>query len=171
VPDLQAARGASLIASETSAEPTSGPTSGKSATVLALVVAGTAWAVDVVSKQLAVRELTGRESVDVVGDLLRLTLVRNPGAAFSTGTSFTLVISVIAIVAAVVITSYILKVRHRGWAVALGLLLAGVLGNLTDRFCASRVRCAVMSWTSSSCRTGRSSTSPTSASTSRRWAS
>ncbi len=133
MPDLQAARGASLIASETSAEPTSGPTSGKSATVLALVVAGTAWAVDVVSKQLAVRELTGRESVDVVGDLLRLTLVRNPGAAFSTGTSFTLVISVIAIVAAVVITSYILKVRHRGWAVALGLLLAGVLGNLTDR--------------------------------------
>ncbi len=136
MPELQAARGASLSSSEASthpAEPTSGPPPGRSATILALLVAVTGLTLDVGTKQLAVNELAGRAPVEVVGDLLRLTLVRNPGAAFSTGESFTQVISVVAIIASLVIASYVFKVRHRGWAVALGLLLAGVLGNLTDR--------------------------------------
>jgi signal peptidase II len=89
--------------------------------------------VDLVSKQIAVRELTGREPVQVVGDLFQLRLLRNPGAAFSVGPSLTPVITVVAIVAALVICFYATRVRHRGWAVALGLLLAGVTGNLVDR--------------------------------------
>jgi signal peptidase II len=124
VPDLQAARGASL---STAANP------GRPAARLAFAVAGTAWLVDVVSKHLAVRELTGHEPVDVVGDFLQLRLLRNPGAAFSAGASLTPVITVVALVAAGVIVFYALRVRHRGWAVALGLLLAGVVGNLVDR--------------------------------------
>jgi signal peptidase II len=96
-------------------------------------VAAVMLAVDVVTKQLAVHELEGRAPVEVVGSLLRLTLLRNPGAAFSAGESYTFVISLVAVVAAVVIAVYVRRVRHRGWAVALGLLLAGVLGNLIDR--------------------------------------
>jgi len=69
----------------------------------------------------------------VLGEVLQLTLVRNPGAAFSTGESFTPVISVVAIVATVVIARLVFKARHRGWGLALGLLLAGVSGNLVDR--------------------------------------
>ncbi len=79
------------------------------------------------------RELDGRAPVSVVGELLQLRLVRNPGAAFSAGASVTPVISVVAVVATVVTVYYLLRVRHRGWAVALGLLLAGVSGNLLDR--------------------------------------
>jgi signal peptidase II len=89
--------------------------------------------VDVLTKQLAVRELTGREPVQVLGEVLQLQLVRNPGAAFSAGASLTPFISVVALVAACAVTFYAFRVRHRGWAVALGLLLAGVSGNLVDR--------------------------------------
>ena len=53
--------------------------------------------------------------------------------AFSAGASLTPLISVVALVAALVVTFYVFRVRHRGWAVALGLLLAGVSGNLSDR--------------------------------------
>ena len=89
--------------------------------------------IDQVTKVLAVRELTGREPVELVGSWFRLLLVRNPGAAFSAGASVTPVISVVAIVATVIIVWQVLKVRHTAWAIALGLLLAGVTGNLVDR--------------------------------------
>ena len=112
---------------------TTGSSSGRSATALAFAVAAVALLVDVVSKRLAVRELTGREPVEVIGEFLQLRLVRNPGAAFSAGASLTPVISVVALVAMLVVLFYAFRVRHRGWAVALGLLLAGVSGNLVDR--------------------------------------
>jgi signal peptidase II len=112
---------------------TSSARSGAAATTLAFAVAAVALLVDVVSKQLAVRELTGREPVEVIGEFLQLRLVRNPGAAFSAGASLTPVISVVALVAMLVVAFYAFRVRHLGWAVALGLLLAGVSGNLIDR--------------------------------------
>ncbi len=134
MPGLQATRGASLITSETAAEPAgSTPGAGRSATPLALAVAAVALVVDVASKQLAVQALEGKDPVEVVGEVLQLTLVRNPGAAFSTGESFTPAISLVAVIATLVIVRLVFKVRHRGWAVALGLLLAGVSGNLVDR--------------------------------------
>lgn len=120
MPDLQAARGASL-------------STGRSATRLAFAVAAVGLLLDLGTKQLAVRELTGQASVPLLGDLLQLRLVRNAGAAFSAGSSFTPVISTVALVAAVVVVFFVLRVRHRVWAVALGLLLAGVTGNLVDR--------------------------------------
>jgi signal peptidase II len=140
VPELQAARGASLITSETSGDPTTGASPGDvprsrrlPAPALAFLVAALALAVDQVSKVLAVRHLTDRAPVEVVGSLLQLRLLRNPGAAFSTGTSLTPVISVIAVIAVVVVIVLATRVGHRGWAFGLGLLLAGVTGNLVDR--------------------------------------
>ncbi|MCW2849886.1 MAG: peptidase signal peptidase [Marmoricola sp.] len=124
MPELQAARGASL---STAATP------GRPAVRLAAAVALTALLVDVASKHLAVEKLTGRAPVDVVGDVLQLQLLRNPGAAFSAGESLTPLITVVAIVAALVVAWFAARVRHRGWAVALGLLFAGVVGNLIDR--------------------------------------
>jgi signal peptidase II len=100
---------------------------------LALLVAVIALAIDTLTKALAVKHLQGRAPVHVIGSLLELTLTRNPGAAFSTGTRHTAVIAVIALVAAVVVLWCIARVRSAGWAWALGLLLAGVLGNLADR--------------------------------------
>jgi len=140
VPELQAARGASLIASETSGDPTAGTSPGDghrprrlSAPVLAFTVAAVALAADQVTKVLAVRELTDRAPVELVGPVLKLRLLRNAGAAFSTGTSLTPLISAVAVVAVVVVVVLARRVGHRGWAVGLGLLLAGVTGNLVDR--------------------------------------
>lgn len=98
-----------------------------------VLVALVAYAVDLGTKLLAVAHLTPDEPKDVVDGLLRLDLVRNPGAAFSTGTSYTLLLSVIAVVAAGVVIRFGRRLGDRTWAVALGLLLAGVCGNLTDR--------------------------------------
>lgn len=108
-------------------------TPGRRRTTLALALGAVGLAVDQAAKVLAVRELTDRDPVEVVGSLLQFVLVYNPGAAWGAGSSITPVITTIAIVATVVVLWQIAKVRHLGWAVALGLLLAGVAGNLTDR--------------------------------------
>jgi signal peptidase II len=60
-------------------------------------------------------------------------LIRNPGAAFSTGTRFTVALSCLALAAIVVVVWLSRRLASHGWAVALGLLLAGVAGNFTDR--------------------------------------
>ena len=91
------------------------------------------YATDQISKVVAVRRLSEGERVPLIGDVLHLHLIRNPGAAFGTGEGFTWVFSCLAIVACVVATTYALRTREPVWAIALGLLLAGVGGNLTDR--------------------------------------
>jgi len=96
-------------------------------------VALTTYAVDVLTKVVAVAELQGRAPVPVVGELLQLTLVRNPGAAFSTGTSYTLVLSLIALTAVCVVLYVARTLSDKLGAIGLGRLLGGVLGNLTDR--------------------------------------
>jgi signal peptidase II len=97
------------------------------------LVALAAYAVDQVSKLLAVDRLEGRSDVHVLGDLLQLHLTYNPGAAFSTGTNLTPAITVVAVLAALAVLYYARRIGSATWAVALGLLLAGITGNLTDR--------------------------------------
>ena len=126
---MQATRGTSL----SSTDPQARPTSSSRHRRLFVGVALAAYAVDRVTKLLAVGQLTPGEPRHVVGGLLRLDLVRNPGAAFSTGTSYTVFLSVIALVAVGVVLRFGRRLGDPLWAVSLGLLLAGVSGNLTDR--------------------------------------
>ncbi len=122
---MQAARGTSL-------SPGSGPTTHTSVRLFAIVAALTLL-VDQVTKFVAVEKLQGRDSVELIPDVLSLTFFRNAGAAFSTGTGFTLVLSIVAITVCVVVVRMAARLRDRGWAIGLGLLLAGALGNLADR--------------------------------------
>ena len=69
----------------------------------------------------------------MVGDWFVLHLTRNPGAAFSTGTEYTVALSCLAVAAVLVVLWFSRRLGDRWWAVALGLLLGGVAGNLTDR--------------------------------------
>ncbi|WP_345268330.1 signal peptidase II [Nocardioides nanhaiensis] len=96
-------------------------------------MAGVLYAVDVVTKVLAVERLRGQPDVPLVGDLLVLHFTTNPGAAFSTGTEYTVVLSWVALVAVLVVLWLSRRVASVLWGVALGLLLAGIGGNLTDR--------------------------------------
>jgi signal peptidase II len=97
-------------------------------------IAAAVLAVDVVTKVLAVAELEGREPVALLGGLVNLVLVRNPGAAWSLATGYTWVLSLIAIVIVVVLIRVARRLRSTGWAIAMGLVLGGALGNLVDRF-------------------------------------
>jgi signal peptidase II len=97
------------------------------------VVAALGYGLDLVSKALAVAHLGGRPPVHVIGDLLTLYLARNPGAAFSTGTSYTVVLTFVALGAGILTLWVARRVVSIGWAFGLGFLMAGVLGNLTDR--------------------------------------
>jgi signal peptidase II len=130
---MQAARGASL---NHSGQANPGPPAAHSRRRrlgLFATIAALAYAVDLVSKVVAVDTLTGRPPVEIVGDYFTLYLARNPGAAFSTGTAYTEVLTGIAVVAAAVVILVARRLGSTGWAVGLGLLLGGVLGNLTDR--------------------------------------
>ena len=91
-------------------------------------------AADQFTKYLALENLPPEEPVHVIGDFLIFYLIRNPGAAFSLGEGVTWVFTIaLTIVSVVIIWLAATRVRSRLWAVALGLLLGGVLGNLTDR--------------------------------------
>lgn len=127
---MQDARGTSLSDEATQAHP-SGPST--ALRLLFVAVALGAYAVDQVTKALAASHLTPGEPRQLVGSLLRLDLTRNAGAAFSTGTSHTVFFTVLAMVALVVTCYFAVRAGTRMWAVALGLLAAGIAGNLTDR--------------------------------------
>lgn len=109
------------------------PTASARAVLLLVVVASAVLLLDVVSKVVGVAELTDRAPVPVLGGLIYLQLVRNPGAAFSLATDYTWVLSLIAVGVVVVIGWVARRLRSVGWAVALGMILGGALGNLVDR--------------------------------------
>jgi signal peptidase II len=98
-----------------------------------IAVAALALAVDVVSKILVVQHLSDRGPIHVPGGFLNLILVRNSGAAFSIGEGQTWVFTIIAAAVVVVILRVARNLRSLPWACALGLLLGGALGNLSDR--------------------------------------
>ena len=97
-----------------------------------VAVAAAGLALDQASKTLAMRNLDDGD-IEVLGSWLVLHLTRNPGAAFSTGTQYTLLFSLLAIAAVVVVLYLSRRVGSLLWAIALGLLFAGVSGNLIDR--------------------------------------
>lgn len=89
---------------------------------------------DIVTKILAVATLEPGVPVPVLGDLLRLYLIRNPGAAFSIGEGATWIFTLLAAGVLVFLFAVVVpKLRHGGWAVGLGLVVAGISGNLIDR--------------------------------------
>jgi signal peptidase II len=96
-------------------------------------VAGSIGVLDLLTKIWAVETLSNRSNIKVVGEFFQLTLVRNPGAAFSFAENATIFLSLFAIVVAVVIFYYSRVVTSQGWALVMGLILGGIIGNLSDR--------------------------------------
>lgn len=97
-------------------------------------IAVVALAADQFTKHLVLQNLQEGVWVNVIGEFLRFTLTFNPGAAFSMGEGVTWIFSLaLAAVAVAIIVLMFTRVKSRLWAVVLGALLGGVLGNLTDR--------------------------------------
>jgi signal peptidase II len=85
------------------------------------------------SKFWAESNLEVGKSTDVIGDLIRFQLIYNPGAAFSIGTGFTWIFTIVAALAVVGIAIFAWRVTSRAWSILLGLLLGGAATHLGDR--------------------------------------
>jgi signal peptidase II len=96
-------------------------------------VAALAYALDLLSKIWVVTSLEGHDRIDIFGHYLRLDAIRNAGAAFGLGQGMTIIFTVIALGVIVVIARLSRRLYSVPWAIALGLLLGGAFGNLTDR--------------------------------------
>lgn len=101
---------------------------------LLIAIAVVGYSLDQVTKWWAANALEPAQPREVLGGLLRFHLTFNPGAAFSIGTNATWVLTLIACAVIVATVFFARRLHSRGWALGLGLLIGGALGNLTDRF-------------------------------------
>ena len=88
---------------------------------------------DQVVKELSTNNLVEGEPVRILGGLIHLSLLRNSGAAFSLGSDYTWIFPLVTIAVVVWIGVLSRRLRSLPWAIALGLVLGGALGNLGDR--------------------------------------
>lgn len=90
--------------------------------------------IDALSKVIVVNTVDPGRPVRLLGGALYLSLTRNSGAAFSMASDYTWVLSLLAILVVSGIVWYAArKLGSTGWAVALGMIAGGALGNLIDR--------------------------------------
>ena len=132
--DMQDEAGAPLTAAHEST-PAAHPAQHRRSSLFLLMgaTAVVSYAADQATKVWALNRLTPGDPVELVGEFIRLNLIRNAGAAFSIGNGATWIMTLIACGVLVFILATARRIGSRGWAWALGLLLGGSLGNLTDR--------------------------------------
>ncbi|MEV4632951.1 signal peptidase II [Rhodococcus coprophilus] len=106
---------------------------GRPATRALFVLAILIYVADLVTKVLAVHYIDPADPISIIGDTVTLTLVRNPGAAFSMATGMTWLLTLVAIGVVIGVVKIGRTLQSRWWALGLGLVLGGALGNLTDR--------------------------------------
>lgn len=96
-------------------------------------VAWFVWILDLATKIWAVSALSHRPNIKVLGSFFQLSFARNSGAAFSFATGGTIFLSIFGLVVLSVIFYYSTRITSKGWAVVLGLVMGGIIGNLIDR--------------------------------------
>lgn len=98
-----------------------------------LLIAAVVLAADLGTKILVVAKMTPGEPISIIGDLVRLKLIRNSGAAFSMATGMTWLLTLIAVAVVIGVIRIGRTLRSLSWAIGLGLVLGGAVGNLVDR--------------------------------------
>ncbi|MEV4157204.1 signal peptidase II [Nocardia salmonicida] len=106
---------------------------GRRRLTMLLIIAVVLFGLDLLTKCLAVAFIDPGESVPIIGDFARFTLVRNPGAAFSMATGMTWLLTLIAAAVVIGVIRIGRTLRSLWWAIGLGMVLGGALGNLVDR--------------------------------------
>jgi len=101
----------------------------------AFILAAVVVLIDQISKRIAANCLELGEPVRIAGEVIRFALRYNEGAAFSFSWGGPVFLTVFSIAAAALVSVLIVKCRDctRGSFLALGAILGGALGNLTDR--------------------------------------
>ena len=90
------------------------------------------WLSDFLTKQWAIATL-GQSPQELIGSWLQLTLVKNSGAAFGLAGGLTILFTIFSCAVATAVIYFARIITARGWQLTAGLLLGGVLGNLSDR--------------------------------------
>lgn len=98
-----------------------------------LVVAAVVLTADLITKILAVALIDPGDPVEIIGDTITFKLVRNSGAAFSMATGYTWILTIVALAVVAGIIRYSNRLGSIWWALGLGLVLGGAVGNLIDR--------------------------------------
>jgi signal peptidase II len=105
----------------------------KSNRLICYLVAFLTLILDVATKNWATSTLSDGQPREIVGSILKFHYTRNSGAAFSLATGSTWIFTLVATAVALIVIYVAGKIVSRRWALALGLLLGGSLGNLADR--------------------------------------
>ncbi|MFC4059899.1 signal peptidase II [Planomonospora corallina] len=107
--------------------------SGRRRIAVLATIAPIVYLLDLVTKTIVLETLEGRDPLVLIPGLLQLRVIFNSGAAFSIGTGMTIIFTFVAAGVVIAILRTARHLRSLPWAVTLGLLLGGALGNLTDR--------------------------------------
>ena len=131
---MQESTGAALSAPHTPDDDTPAPASRSGVLRWYVLAALAALILDQASKVWALGALTDGRSLPLIGDVLSLRLIRNSGAAFSIGEETTWLMTLVAVAVTAAILWATPRIGSSRWALSLGLVLGGSLGNLYDRF-------------------------------------
>jgi len=101
--------------------------------VLLYATAGVVYALDRVTKWLAETHLAGRPPIEVIPGVLQLRYTTNPGGAFGLFGGQVWLFVTMSVVVLVVVVLASRDLPGKASAIGLGLVIAGALGNLTDR--------------------------------------
>lgn len=104
--------------------------------LLACAVAAGAVLIDQGTKALALAQLTEHDRIPLLGDWLGLQLAFNPGTIMSLGADATWLLTLVAVAASAALLIAATRARSFGWAIAIGLVWGGAVGNLLDRLLA-----------------------------------
>lgn len=98
-----------------------------------LLIAFSVWLADLLTKIWAIAQFSDG-SKEILGSLLKFTLIRNSGAAFSFATDATVFFTALSLSVAIALIYFMPRITTPSWRLVAALVLGGVCGNLTDRF-------------------------------------
>lgn len=101
---------------------------------LALTIAVLLIGVDYWIKTMVIHNIAPFSVHNVIPGIFDITYVTNDSAAFSIGWGVTGFFTVVQTLAALTLIWFLRKIETVGWSIMAGMLLAGITGNLIDRF-------------------------------------
>jgi len=98
-----------------------------------LLITAAFFALDQLSKAWALKSLVPYSGKPFIGEILKFYLVWNDSAAFSISLGATWIFTILSTLASITILVLLFKSKSTAWQLTLAVLLAGVMGNLSDR--------------------------------------